>query len=323
MKTKNTVEISHLFDVGYGTKLDFKQLQTTSTSDVEGVCFVSRSSKNLGVVARVKKYKGVKPLPAGTITVALGGSYLLSAFVQEQPFYTAQNVAVLTPKEEMSYDEKVFYCLCLGKNRFKYSAFGREANRTLKSIEVPTVPPRWLRDVEKSLNEDFSAPLSKMKPDLHAHAWKWYRYDQIFEIERGRGPRKQNLKDGNTPFITSTDQDNGLTGFTDAEATHSANVITVARNGSVGESFYQDAPFCSTEDVHIFNPKFDLNKFIALFLIPLIKKEKYRYNYGRKWGISRMRESLIKLPAAADGKPDWQFMEEFIKGLPYSSSALQ
>jgi hypothetical protein len=114
MKMEKTAKVSSLFNIGYGTKLDFKQMQTTSTSDIEGVCFVSRSSKNLGVVARVKKYKDVKPLPAGTITVALGGSYLLSAFVQEQPFYTGQNVAVLTPKAEMTYDEKVFYCLCLG-----------------------------------------------------------------------------------------------------------------------------------------------------------------------------------------------------------------
>jgi hypothetical protein len=32
-----------------------------------------------------------------------------------------------------------------------------------------------------------------------------------------------------------------------------------------------------------------------------------------------MEESLIKLPTAADGQPDWQFMEDYIKGLPYSS----
>ncbi|MDP2744095.1 MAG: restriction endonuclease subunit S, partial [Dehalococcoidia bacterium] len=79
------VRISNLFDIGYGTKLDFKQMKVTSTSDPEGVHFVSRSSNNLGVVARVRKYRDVSPIPAGTITVALGGTFLLSAFVQEQP----------------------------------------------------------------------------------------------------------------------------------------------------------------------------------------------------------------------------------------------
>jgi hypothetical protein len=57
-----------------------------------------------------------------------------------------------------------------------------------------------------------------------------------------------------------------------------------------------------------------------MFLIPLIQKEKYRFNYGRKWGLARMNESIIRLPAQADGEPDWGFMESFVKSLPYSKS---
>jgi hypothetical protein len=68
------------------------------------------------------------------------------------------------------------------------------------------------------------------------------------------------------------------------EAMHSKNTIGVNRNGSVAEAFYHEYDYCSTEDVHIFSPKFPLNKYIAMFIITLIKKEKYRYNYGRKWG---------------------------------------
>jgi hypothetical protein len=57
-----------------------------------------------------------------------------------------------------------------------------------------------------------------------------------------------------------------------------------------------------------------------MFLITLIKKEKYRYSYGRKWGIGRMNESLIKLPVNEKKQPDFQFMENYIKSLPYSSN---
>ena len=35
-------------------------------------------------------------------------------------------------------------------------------------------------------------------------------------------------------------------------------------------------------------------------------------------GIDRMQKSLIKLPVDSNGKPDWQFMEDYIKSLPYS-----
>jgi type I restriction enzyme M protein len=56
-----------------------------------------------------------------------------------------------------------------------------------------------------------------------------------------------------------------------------------------------------------------------MFLTTIIRLEKYRFNYGRKWNKKRMEESSIKLPSTAGGKPDWRFMEDFIKGLPYSS----
>jgi hypothetical protein len=99
---------------------------------------------------------------------------------------------------------------------------------------------------------------------------------------------------------------------------HEANVITVNRNGSVAEAFYQPREFCSTEDVHIFNPKFKLNQYIALFLITLIRMEKYRYSFGRKWGIKRMNETLIKLPVDRNNHPDLKFMDNYIKSLSYS-----
>ena len=35
-------------------------------------------------------------------------------------------------------------------------------------------------------------------------------------------------------------------------------------------------------------------------------------------GIDRMKKSLIKLPVDSDGKPDYKFMEDYIKSLPYS-----
>ena len=78
------VRLNDLFDVGYGTKFDLKQMQQTRADDPDGISFVSRSRQNLGVAAYVKPYKGRPPLDADLITVALGGSYLLSAFVQER-----------------------------------------------------------------------------------------------------------------------------------------------------------------------------------------------------------------------------------------------
>jgi hypothetical protein len=101
---------------------------------------------------------------------------------------------------------------------------------------------------------------------------------------------------------------------------HEGNTITVNYNGSVGESFYQPKPFWASDDVNVLYPKFRFNKYIAMFLIPLIKGEKYRFNYGRKWESSRMKESIIRLPVNNLGNVDVDFMENYIKSLPYSKS---
>lgn len=314
--------LNELFDVTYGNKLDLNKL-TELSLECGGVNFVGRSSQNHGVSGTVEPVPQVAPYEAGLITVALGGSKLLSAFVQEAPFYTAQNVAVLRPKQSMTFEQKLYMCLAIRHNRFRYSAFGREANRTLRTLIVPEVEefPNWIADVGQQSVASLDAPVfTSVVPDLRIDEWRPFEYQELFEINRGTGPRRKDLNgSGTTPFVTSSDSNNGITGITTISPTHDGNTIGVNRNGSVAEAFYQPKPFCSTEDVHIFTPKFQLNPYIALFLTTLIRKEKYRFGYGRKWGIERMKKSIIKLPVTAAGEPDWAFMEKYIKTLPYSS----
>ncbi|SER99638.1 Type I restriction modification DNA specificity domain-containing protein [Pseudomonas sp. NFPP19] len=312
------IELQDIFDIQYGNKFDLNKLDL----DPHGIPFVSRTSRNNGISARVKEIPSAKMMPAGSISVSLGGTKLLSSFVQDHPFYTAQNVAVLTPKISLTIQEKLYICLCIERNRFKYSAFGREANRTIKTLKIPspTQCPIWVHSIDTNKFSGKNTAASGAKtPSIDVQNWIGFRYSELFSIERGRGPRIKDLDGtGETPFITSTDKNNGVSGFTPMSPMHSGNTISVNRNGSVAEAFYQPVPFCSTEDVHVFHPKFEMNKYIAMFLVTLIKLEKYRYNYGRKWGIARMNNSVIKLPCNNLSAPDWKYMENYIKTLMFS-----
>jgi hypothetical protein len=58
-----------------------------------------------------------------------------------------------------------------------------------------------------------------------------------------------------------------------------------------------------------------MNMYNALFLCGVIEQERFRWAYGRKWRPSRMKESVISLPVDSAGKPDWQYMEDYIKEL--------
>ena len=128
------------------------------------------------------------------------------------------------------------------------------------------------------------------------------------------------MTDGDVPFIGAIDSNNGLTALVGQEANHDANTITVNYNGNgVADAFYQPVPFRCSDDVNVLYPKFTLTAETALFICTIIRREKYRFNYGRKWHLERMTETEIRLPATGAGEPDWAFMERFIGTLPYSS----
>jgi len=163
--------------------------------------------------------------------------------------------------------------------------------------------------------------ISEKEYTLDTENWRWFRYDFLFKIVKGKRLTKADMIPGTTPFIGSTEFNNGVTAYVDSNKyIHPGNLITVSYNGSVGMAFYQPQKFFACDDVNVLYPKFPLNPYVAMFLISLIEQERYRYNYGLKWTKEKMEQSLIKLPVQSDAIPDWKFMENYIKSLPYSGN---
>ena len=86
------------------------------------------------------------------------------------------------------------------------------------------------------------------------------------------------------------------------EPIHLGNTISVSYNGSVAEAFYQPVPFWATDDVNVLYPRFTMNVEQGLFICAVIRLEKYRYNYGRKWHLERMRDTVLRLPSLENGE---------------------
>lgn len=144
--------------------------------------------------------------------------------------------------------------------------------------------------------------------------WKWFRYDEIFDIKKGKRLTKENMTEGSIRYIGAIDSNNGLSALIGNDSQlHNANTISVSYNGSIGYAFYQEKEFWATDDVNVLYPKFQLNRYLALYLCTLIEREQYRFCYGRKWDLEMMKASTIKLPITLEGTPNWQYMEDFIK----------
>ncbi|MDO8443491.1 MAG: restriction endonuclease subunit S [Candidatus Azambacteria bacterium] len=313
----NLVPLSQLFEVSYGSKFDLKKMSINENSSI---AFVGRTAKNNGITAFVDEIEK-SPFPAGMITVNLGGA-ILESYVQLFPFYTAQNVAILKPRGQMSELEKLYYCFAIKANKFRYGAFGREANRTLRTLLVPENVPRKFLNIK--INNLSNNSISNKKLSLYNRKWKWFLYSKLFDLytEPFVSIGEAKKVPGKYPFISTGSDNNGIACMTGVEKAkvYPSGCITVASSGNAGEAFYQEKPFKVTNMITILKPKFSISTFIGLFLVTLIRKEKYRYSYGRKSGIERMKESKIKLPVDKNGDTDWKFMEDYIKSLPYSAS---
>lgn len=312
------VPINTIFHIEYGNQFDFNKLSPVD----DGINFVSRSRNNLGVTAQVDKYNSVEPYESELITVTLGGTYLLSAFVQPEPFYTAQNVKVLKPQRPMSLEDKLFYCIAIGKNRFKYTSHGREANSTFDDLLVPDKIPEYWNNLSVK-NSDHTNKDSLLRGDIRLKDFKWHEYSilGLFDIKGTTTTtitELQSFGEGPYPYVTTQATNNGVEGFYNF-FTEEGGVLTVD-SAVLGYCSYQPDNFSASDHVEKLIPKFGINKYSATFIATIINREQYRYNYGRKSSQKRLKTSKIQLPWKDDLTPDFELMEKYIKSLPYSSS---
>lgn len=310
------IPLNEYFDVVYGVNLELVHL----VPDPNGINFVARTSKNNGVVARVKAVPDVMPNPADTISVAAGGS-VMESFLQKEPYYSGRDLFYLKPKIDLSDNQLLYYCMCLKANRYKFN-YGRQANKTLPLLKIPSIDeiPGWVESTPIPTKPGVES-ITKATIELNTKNWRLYSFDSLFDIKRGEAKYIVNLKKGDIPYVSATSENNGVS-YHVKHANHTGNKITLSFDGTIGEAFYQNRDFFASEKIAVLELKNkELNSYLAMFLIAVIRKEGSRYNYGYKWSIdTRMKKTQIKLPSDINGGPDWQFMEDYIKSLPYSSN---
>ncbi len=315
------IKISDLFYIKYGNSLELINLEQCKSTDLHSIPFVSRTEKNNGISAFVYQIIDIEPNPAHTLSVAVGGS-VLSTFYQPLPYYTGFHVLILQPKRDMNIIEMLYYAKCISSNKYKYN-YGRQANKTLKDILIPEKPPlnlisildSYKSKIEYKLNQE---PLITEKIEINKSNWKSFLISDLFEITGSRTTPKQDLEEigkGKYPFVTTQATNNGVEDFYD-DYTEDGNVLTID-SAVIGYCSYQAFKFSASDHVEKLIPKFEMNKYQAMFLVTILNLEQYRYNYGRKASQTRLKKISIQLPSR-DNKPDFEFMENYIKSLPYS-----
>lgn len=179
---------------------------------------------------------------------------------------------------------------------------------------------------ESIINNCFNAlPLNDNKDiELRIEDWKWFEINSIFKLEKCKCYSATELLDNGNDiyYIGAKKNDNGIMQRVEnvEELISKGNCITFIGDGqgSVGYTTYQPIDFIGSTTLTC-GYNYKLNKYNTLFLITVLDLERFRYSFGRKYGKAQLLKTKIKLPSK-DGQPDWEFMENFIKSLPYSSS---
>ena len=93
-----------------------------------------------------------------------------------------------------------------------------------------------------------------------------------------------------------------------------SDCLSLANSGSVGSTFYE--PFDYVASDHVTHLKHDgFNKWVYLFLVAVVEKQGVNFNFNREINDTRINKMQIMLPVADNGKPDYNYMEQYAKNL--------
>ena len=232
----------------------------------------------------------------------------------------------------------------LDLERPKYS-FGRKYGKHVKNTFIPlpiddneTPDWQWIENYVKETlipklpkksrlvwQKQFdNKPLSHKKLELNTKEWQWFNVGDWFNVVAGKYHYQSEYSEGNTPYLSATATNNGIGNYIDLDAEFEQDAVTTEKVACT--SFYQPFPFCATSDVNILRRKdnIPINKYVGLFLASIIDfNENYRWCYGRQCRVGDTKAIRLKLPAILNSQneyePDWQWMEDYIKSLPYSA----
>lgn len=308
------------------------EIQKYPTKD--SISYVTRTEPNNSVEAFVIN-NGLEHIEDGNALVI--GDTTATVSYQKYPFVAGDHIVVIRP-QWLNELNGLFFETILNKERFRYS-YGRAFIKDLIKDTILYIPYKNdkpdFEAMEQIITNLHHKPITTKNKNnsmkIEFENWRKFKVGNLFEKRNVSKHSSIPDTDGNIPFISSTGLNNGVTAYVNEDVLL-GNCITVSTNGGCFDCFYHNEPIAISTDVEILYSDF-LNKEIAIFICTVLQQEKYKWSYGRKPKNNKVFETEILLPVQhIDNKivldkdkkyseegyiPDFEYMEKYIKSLPY------
>lgn len=267
------------------------------------------------------------------------------AFYQEDEFTCSHDVNPLYIKDgEFNRAIALFVATVISADRYRW-AYGRKWRPERMKDSFINLPsdkngkPDWKfmeeyienlenaeRESKSSIKDSLNSINDSNQDDKNINIDKWaeFKLGNLFDkIYKAKAYVKEELRTSkylekaHIPFITRTGANNGCDCYVsieDIEDYEKGNAIIIG--DTTATIFYQKEDFATGDHIVVCRADW-VNEYTALFLKSVIEKDKYRYSYGRAFKMELIKETCVKLPVKNNEEIDFEYMESYIKSLPY------
>jgi hypothetical protein len=299
--------IHNLFYIVYGQK-EYHNKEWLEGDEGKNMLISSKGIDN-GVYGFFNIENKYKP----PIITVQGYGTIGQAFVQEYDCSVDDHMLILIPKEKMDIYllYSIAYQIRLTKWKYKYgrgitpdrikrmnviiddlgvdwNAFEKEITPKENSKEkiIENTDMQWKKILDK--NDKIGCTLDR----------RYFLYINQLNLDKEK-----------TPYVTTTERNNGVFVFCGEEPIIKSRKITIALDGKCGEAFFQIEDFISGEKTGILDHE---NKHFLIYIGMCIKFLSWKFHYGRKLSFARLKEMKIPIPFK-NGKIDYDYIEKLLR----------
>ena len=135
----------------------------------------------------------------------------------------------------------------------------------------------------------------------------------LCEVSKKTSLPQNALEFGSIPYVTTSSLNNGISNFVDIKPNFKGRCLSVALNGSVGETFFQFDDFITSGDNAILTLKNEYNPYLLFYIAVMIKNHQWRYNYYRKLNLTKLNKMQIPIPFKDAKDIDFDYIKKIVE----------